>query len=138
MWYQLCEGEKMYGRRVYNIKLCTSNKLKAMFKLVKYKSKRQDPSMEYWIKKSLEHSDPDFKQFKCPDCNNLMSKRELDYTWDWAGPHCNECGCTGMRMFSSVTLKPIMSGYQGMMLKFEKVLGKKKIREINRKSKNEF
>jgi ribosomal protein L37AE/L43A len=95
--------------------------------------------MWYWVCEGKpEHkrfafnvSDPDYKQYKCPACGNEVSKRELDDTWDWAGPHCNECGCTGVEMFAVVTKKPIITGYQAIRAKFASILGWKKLEEID-------
>jgi len=88
---------------------CVDSKIKAMWLRRKEQKARPDSYIE--IVEDMEHGDPDFLQYECPECKNLMSKRELDHTWDWAGPHCNECGCTGMSMFASVVKhKPPRSG----------------------------
>jgi hypothetical protein len=134
MWYWVCEGNKKNNRIAFTVKHCVANiiKAEALVKVLKYKN-RDDKDYDIWIHKSLEHSDPDFKQYVCPNCGNKMSKKELDNTWDWAGPHCNKCGCTGMDMFQAATMyRPIMTGYQSLMNKYRMILGKKKINEIEK------
>jgi predicted RNA-binding Zn-ribbon protein involved in translation (DUF1610 family) len=132
-WLWVCSGDPDMGRGVFSVVKCTKNPLLATATLLNLK--RKDPKSDHWIRKDVEHHDRDYKQFKCPDCGNEMSQRELDNTWDWAGPHCNACGCTGMSMFSAVTLNPIMSGYQGVKSKFASVLGWDTIDEIDRKER---
>ena len=58
----------------------------------------------------------DLKNHKCPACGNVMTERELEHTWDWAGPHCNECGCTGMEMFTEVMKDTPVVNAQGDMI----------------------
>jgi len=133
-WLWVCRGNEKTGRIAFSVIKCTKNAFLAHATLRYYKWKRD--GWEYWIRKDAEHSDPDYKQYKCPECGNEMSKKELDSTWDWAGPHCNECGCTGMSMFSAVTAaKPIMSGYQGIRKAYASILGWKKMNEIDRKER---
>lgn len=130
MWYWICSGEyKDCG--VFSVAYCVKNPITAALKLRKLQ--REKPEEEHWIRKHKEHSDPDYKQYRCPECGNLMSDRELSSSWDWAGPHCNKCGCTGMKMFSSVTLRPITTGYQSIMGKYRKILGTKTMKEIEGK-----
>ena len=132
MWYWVCEGDPDHNRIAFSVKACVRLWIHAhMLKMI-----LKRPGVDVWIRKDPEHSDPDYKQYGCPDCGNKMSKRELDATWDWAGPHCNACGCTGMSMFAAVTaLKPIMSGYQGIRAGYAKIIGWKKIEEIERKER---
>jgi predicted RNA-binding Zn-ribbon protein involved in translation (DUF1610 family) len=99
MWYHI-RAYPYKGAIVFSNLHCVDSKLKAMW--LKRKEQKARPDSYIEIKEDMEHSDPDYKQFLCPDCGNLMSKREIDKTWDWAGPHCNKCGCTGMEMFVSV------------------------------------
>lgn len=130
MWYWVCEGKPEHKRFAFNVIECTRSKIKANY--LAAKKKTENHSLDYWVLEDVEHSDPDYKQYKCPACGNEMSKRELDDTWDWAGPHCNECGCTGVAMFAAVTKKPIITGYQAIRAKFASVLGWKKLEEIDR------
>ena len=133
MWYCVCEGDPEHNRIAYSVKMCTSSRILAYVKM--WKLKKEDPKWDYWVDKRKEHADPDYKQYRCPDCGNLMSKRELDHTWDWAGPHCNACGCTGVSMFTSVISEPIMSGYQGIRAKFASILGWETMEKIDREEK---
>lgn len=132
-WLWVCSGDPNTNRMCFSVVKCTKNSILATATLLNLK--RKDPKSDHWIRKDAEHYDRDYKQFKCPDCGNEMSNNELSATWDWAGPHCNECGCTGMSMFSAVTLNPIMSGYQGVKSKFASVLGWDTIDEIDRKER---
>lgn len=127
-WLWVCSGDRDANRMCYSVVKCTKNPLVATTTLLNLK--RKDSQHDHWVKKDVEHSDRDYKQFKCPECENQMSKRELDDTWDWSGPHCSECGCTGVRMFAAVKrLKPIMSGYQAFIAL--KGIRKEKERIIN-------
>lgn len=38
----------------------------------------------------------------CNACGEKITREELDRTWDWSGPHCPNCGNTGMDMLSNV------------------------------------
>ena len=108
MWYHVNKGNKNLNRIAYNTIGCASSRIKAEY--IKRTTKKEKWE-EIWIEKKQNHSDRNFKQFGCPECNNLMSQKELDDTWDWSGPHCNKCGCTGISMFAEVTKhKPISSG----------------------------
>jgi len=40
--------------------------------------------------------------YTCNNCGFKISRQELDRTWDWAGPHCPNCGHTGIDMLSNV------------------------------------
>ena len=133
-WLWVCSGDPNYNRSVFSVSKCTKNPILARAILLNLK--RKEPKWDHWIRKDVEHHDRDYKQFQCPDCGNEMSQRELDDTWDWAGPHCNKCGCTGMSMFSAVTaLKPIMTGYQVLKSKYASVLGWDAVNEIDRKER---
>jgi predicted RNA-binding Zn-ribbon protein involved in translation (DUF1610 family) len=122
MWYHVREGDPKHKRIVFRTVTCVRSKIKAYFIAWNLK----EPGKDVWVVADTEHADDNFKQFKCPDCGNLMSRRELDSTWDWGGPHCNVCGCTGMTMFSAVTAhKPIITGYQVAMGIFKRLLGDK-------------
>lgn len=135
-WLWVCSGDPKNRRMTFSVSKCTKNPLLATATLLNLK--RKDPQSDHWIRKDVEHHDRDYKQFKCPDCGNEMSNNELSDTWDWAGPHCNACGCTGMSMFVSVTaLKPIMSATQGIRKAYASVLGWKKMKEIDRKIERE-
>jgi len=110
-WLWVCSGDPDASRICFSVVKCTKNPVVATATLLNLK--RKDPKHDHWIRKDAEHSDPDYKQFTCAECDNVMSKRQLDDTWDWSGPHCNVCGCTGVSMFAAVTrMKPIMSGRQ--------------------------
>jgi len=101
-WYWICSG-KSPEHCGFSCKEATQNKRHAK-SIIKKRNKVNKVEGEVWyIKERFEHPDRDFKQYRCPACANLMSDKELDATWDWGGPHCNECGCTGMEMFSAVT-----------------------------------
>jgi ribosomal protein L37AE/L43A len=132
-WLWVCSGDPDSHRIVFSVVKCTKSRTLACATLLNLK--RKEPRYDHWIRKDVEHYDRDYKQFKCPECENEMSNNELSATWDWAGPHCNACGCTGMSMFSAVTLNPIMSGYQGVKSKFASVLGWDTIDEIDRKER---
>jgi len=123
-WYWICLGdsEKHSG---FSCEVATRSYFKAKCTILWRNRKEKDGV--WYIKERPEHPDSDFKQFQCPDCGNLMSSRELDHTWDCAGPHCNKCGCTGMDMFSSVTTHaPVVSGRAllNVLEKFTKGEGK--------------
>lgn len=135
MWYSVCESEPEHKRHVWSKVYTSRSRLKTYFKCWRLKR----PGVDVWVKKDKIHPDPDYKQYICPDCGNMMSERELNNTWDWAGPHCNACGCTGMTMFSSILSqegRKIMTGYQSIMGKFREILGNKKVDEIEREYKN--
>ncbi len=51
--------------------------------------------------------------YYCPECKKTVTRKELDSTWDWSGPHCPHCGCTGVDMFSSVIEQENPKGIQG-------------------------
>ena len=106
-WYWLCYGQ--YKNSIaFNCTEATRSKLRA--KAVVWKRNLLESTGIWFIKETYEHPDRDMKQFQCPECKNLMSKKELNKTWDWAGPHCNACGCTGMIMFGAVQdHAPVMS-----------------------------
>ncbi len=131
-WLWVCTGDPKNNRIAFSVVKCTKNPLLATATLLNLK--RKEPKWDHWIRKDSEHLDRDYKQFKCPACGNEMSQRELDDTWDWAGPHCNECGCTGMTMFSAVS-KPIMTGYQALKAKYASLLGWDTMNEIERKER---
>ena len=99
-WYWICYGESE-DSIAFNCKEATRSKIKAI--LIISKRNILESTGKWFIKELFEHPDRDLKQFKCPDCKNLMSQTELDKTWDWSGPHCNKCGCTGLQMFTSIT-----------------------------------
>ncbi len=134
MWYWLCESEPGTGKLVFKVIKCSKTRID----VEKIKKKKEASSVNknfYWIKEDLEHHDRDYKQYECPECKNLMSTRQLDNTWDWAGPHCNKCGCTGITMFVEVTKnKPVMTGYQYLISKFASILGWGSIEELERKN----
>jgi len=113
MWYWICRG---HGDTdvVFRTKGACRIKLQAYFLLLKEKlfGKQIEGNDKLFIRKEGTHPDRDRPQHQCPACGNLMSDKELDDTWDWAGPHCNECGCTGMEMFSAV-YDPIVSCRSG-------------------------
>lgn len=117
MWYHVCIAVTS-DRGVFRTLHCTRSWLKAQY----LKWKEMGPGRDVWVRRDKEHADPDYKQFLCPDCGNKMSSRELSSTWDWAGPHCNQCGCTGMRMFASVS-KPILTARQSLINAYKKILG---------------
>ena len=107
-WHWICFGENP-DHCVFSCKEATRSKTKALAIVAKRNISEKDGV--WYIKSRPEHPDRDFKQYQCPACKNLMSDRELDATWDWSGPHCDECGCTGMNMFSAVTEHaPVISG----------------------------
>lgn len=58
-----------------------------------------------------EHIKPAEKLITCPNCNWVGEERVLNATWDWAGPHCPNCGQTGFEMLAAV-IGPIVSGKQ--------------------------
>ena len=130
MWYWVCKGNPEYNRGIFNTIKCTRSRLADTACMLYHRW--NDRTQDYWVRKDVEHSDPDYKQYQCPACAHKMSKRELDSTWDWAGPHCNNCGCTGMDMFSAVTLKPIITGYQAVMGKCRAIIGKEGMDKIER------
>lgn len=132
MWYWVCEGLKEHRRIAFNVIECTDSKIKANLLLIKKKNKNTNQNVEYWIREDVEHWDRDYKQYRCPECGFEMSKRELDDAWDWAGPHCINCGCTGVTMFQAVMKKPIITGYQAIRAKFASVLRWKKLEEIDK------
>ena len=133
MWYWVCEGYEGTGKVAFKVIKCLKNKQEAE-KIVIKKEKEKNKNT-YWVREDEEHSDQDYKQYKCPECKNKMSSRQLDDTWDWAGPHCNKCGCTGMVMFAEVTKKkPIISGYQHLKNKFASILGWDVVEELERKN----
>jgi ribosomal protein L37AE/L43A len=115
-WYWVCEkgitSEGDFTEITFGVKHCVKSKTKARILLRKYRIKAflVKEKAEFFIRESTTHSDRDFKQYLCPQCNNKMSDRELDNTWDWAGPHCSNCGCTGMSMFAEVMKdQPVIS-----------------------------
>jgi transcription elongation factor Elf1 len=108
-WYWICSSDKPNSTG-FNCKEAVKSKAHANI-IVKKRNIKKEKGKVWWIRESPEHPDRDFKQFQCPDCKNMMSQRELDHTWDWAGPHCDNCGCTGLEMFVSVTEHaPVVSG----------------------------
>ena len=104
-WYHVCVGDDIST----DVKFCTSSILSAIRSMMAWRRIERKHNNKVFIRPSKYHSDRDYKQFKCPNCGNLMSQLELDHTWDWSGPHCNECGCTGFDMFISVN-EPVISG----------------------------
>lgn len=112
MWYWICISDKP-NAICFSSDTCYSTRIVAeVNRLLVQKS---HPDEAVWIYESPNHVDRDYKEFRCPDCDNLMSQNELDRTWDWAGPHCNKCGCCGMTMFASVMEKtPVVNGRQAM------------------------
>ena len=58
---------------------------------------------------SRQHIVPVDKKVQCPSCKWVGTERELSATWDWAGPHCPNCGQTGFEMLEAVT-GPIVNG----------------------------
>ncbi|MGD2072941.1 MAG: hypothetical protein PVG65_05590 [Candidatus Thorarchaeota archaeon] len=132
-WYWVCTGNPEYNRVAFNVEYCVGSLIKAQF--LKAMLKRKYKGSDVWIRKEEEHYDLNYKQYKCPDCDNLMSKRELDRNWDWSGPHCNKCGCTGMKMFVSVLgNKKIINGYSAIMGELKQLLGKETMDRIKKKS----
>lgn len=114
MWYWVCQTEKdnngKYTEICFNCLECYSSKIYANLILF-IKKLKTDKFTHWFIREDSEHCNRDYPQYDCPNCGNLMSKKEIDKTWDWAGPHCNNCGCTGMEMFAHVSrFKPIISG----------------------------
>lgn len=111
MWYWVCESDKSINRIAYSVKGCFNIKSEAkqlMYSLA-YEN-ASDANYDIWIKTDEWHADRNYKQFRCPDCGNMMSQEELDRTWDWGGPSCSACGCTGVTMFAAVhEKKPIMN-----------------------------
>ena len=106
-WYWICYGpyENSIG---FNCNEAVRSKIMA-YATIAYRNSKEKVG-KWFVKELFEHPDPDRKQFKCPECNALMSKKELDKTWDWSGPHCNNCGCTGMVMFGAIQdHAPVMS-----------------------------
>ena len=117
MWYHINSYPEK-GSCAFSTRYCVSSWVEAQ--LLKIKCQRNEPDDYIEIRKDTKHADRDFLQYECPECKNLMSDRELDATWDWAGPHCNECGCTGMAMFASVQKdQPVRSG-KGELDRLEK------------------
>jgi len=110
-WFWICYGP--YKNSIaFNCNEATRSEFTA-YATVAYRNRKEKVG-KWFVRKDFEHPDRDMKQFSCPECKNLMSQKELDQTWDWAGPHCNNCGCTGMRMFGEVMKnKPVISGKSG-------------------------
>jgi hypothetical protein len=110
-WYWICKG---FGesKLAFSCEEASRSFTYAQTTVIKRNLAREEGDTDIWfVREDPEHPDHDYKQFKCPECENLMRKRELDRTWDWSGPHCNNCGCTGMTMFAGVTEhKPVISG----------------------------
>lgn len=112
-WFWICKGERE-NASAFNCTEALRSKWKAKITITIRNSTRKDEGVWY-IKERAEHPDRNYKQFECPACKNLMSENELDATWNWSGPHCNKCGCTGMEMFSGVTEHaPVISCKRGM------------------------
>lgn len=109
-WYWLCLGPYK-DSLAFNCKEAFRSEIKAQA-IVTFRNLTEKGANGVWfVRKDVDHPDPDYKQFECPDCHYVMSERELDRTWDWAGPHCSQCGCTGLTMFAAVQeRKPVMSG----------------------------
>ncbi len=129
MWYWICRGHGDTDG-VFRTKFACKSRISAQIALIKERLFGEpislDPNNEdkLFIMKRKEHPDRDRKQHQCPECGNLMSDKELDSTWDWAGPHCDNCGCTGMEMFSAVN-GPVVSGRQGWTDPRDKELNEK-------------
>jgi hypothetical protein len=109
-WYWICYGQSK-NSIAFNCKEATRSEIVA-YAIVAYRNYSEKVG-KWFVRKDFEHPDRDIKQFKCPECETLMSQNELNQTWDWAGPHCNNCGCTGMTMFAAVQEHaPVISGKQ--------------------------
>lgn len=124
MWYCVNKSEKSHNRICYSFVGAFRSRIRAYIIAKYFQMKEENKEIEYWTKESVVHPDPNFKQYLCPVCGNKMSSRELDKTWDWAGPHCDKCGCTGMEMFSSVMRDtPVMSGKGVFLEKLRRIVG---------------
>jgi len=66
------------------------NKIKNLFRKKKVEEKTETVPLN-----SSDH-------YTCNNCGFKISRQELDRTWDWAGPHCPNCGHTGIDMLSNV------------------------------------
>ena len=98
-WYWICYGQ--YKNSIcFNCTEATRSVIIA-YAWVTFRNRKEKVG-KWFVRKDFEHPNRDMKQFKCPECGTLMSQKELDRTWDWAGPHCNSCECTGLTMFSSI------------------------------------
>jgi len=111
-WYWICKSNEDC-EICFWCKEATLSKINAKFIIWWRNLQARNEDYHWFIREDGEHPDRDLKQYKCPECGNLMSSAELDSTWDWAGPHCDECGCTGLTMFAAVS-KPVISGRSGM------------------------
>ncbi len=113
MWYWICRG---HGNTdiVFRWKYATRNFIVARILLIKEKlqGEKIEKNDKVFIRKDRKHPDRNFPQHECPACGHLMSDEELDDTWDWAGPHCDCCGCTGLNMFAAVS-GPMVSSRSG-------------------------
>lgn len=98
-WHWICYGQ--YKNSVaFNCTEATRSKIIAY--AIVTKRNCSEKVGKWFVRKDCEHPDRDMKQFKCPACGGLLSQKELNETWDWAGPHCPYCKCTGLMMFSAV------------------------------------
>jgi len=121
-WYWICEGDGT-TTSFFNCKEATRVWLSA--KITVWWRNLSSDSV-WFVRKDFEHPDPNYKQFKCPNCGILQSKQELDSTWDWAGPHCRHCGNTGMDMFCAVqNHAPVMNGKGAFISKLRSIIGER-------------
>lgn len=121
MWYHIRKADHE-NYFVFRTEACVRSRLHAQW--IKFRLKRKYPNKYIEVKADPEHADRNYKQYECPECGNLMSYNELSRTWDWAGPHCNKCGCTGMTMFAEVMkYKPIRNNRGHIISLLKKILG---------------
>lgn len=52
-------------------------------------------------------------KYKCPNCNEWITARELDASWGPSGPSCPFCHAGGMGFFVSVTEQDHPNGIIG-------------------------
>lgn len=104
-WYWICYG---FYKNSPVFKCTEASLYYIVAKIIVFFRNVTTSNGEWFIRKDVEHPDPTFLQFKCPTCNELLSKEDLEKTWDWSGPHCKNCGETGVKMFMTVTKKPII------------------------------
>jgi len=115
-WYWICYSVDN-GEIVFN---CTEAKrdywrAKAIVaeRNLKLSEKEKQNKAHWFVFGSNEHPDRDKKIYKCPNCNVELSYNDLDRNWDWEGPHCYNCGYSGLGLMIATVGIP-QSGRSGL------------------------
>ena len=115
MWYWVCRGKgntDVVFRTIY----CVKSNIKAQLLLQKEKlfgepsdhSKATGKKDKLFIREDIHHSDMDYPQHLCSECEYTMSNNEVDSLWSGGGPVCINCGSKSINLLVTV-MAPVLT-----------------------------